>query len=317
MNREHPSPGTKPSDHGRRALLQAVLVAAVLAPRRGSGRTRAAPGPRIAVMAPTAVEILAALERLDRVVAVGDFVNWPAPVARLPRIGAYDAPNLEVLLGLRTDLLVTSYSEAAAPVHERLRGLGIRVLALRTDTWAETLEAIVELGARLHCAERAVALVATLRERMARVRDSTRGLQRRRTLVVVGRQPLFVAGPGSHLDELVGVAGGRNVVTGGATYQLISMEAVLERLPQVIVDTSSNRGRAGGWQAWPFLPAVRGGRVWQVHPERLTIPGPRMPHMAALMARLIHPERFGVPADRELGPLGPQDRAALEILRER
>jgi ABC-type Fe3+-hydroxamate transport system substrate-binding protein len=50
-------------------------------------------GERIAVMAPAAMEILLELGALDRVVAIGDFVQWPPVIQELPRIGAYDAPN--------------------------------------------------------------------------------------------------------------------------------------------------------------------------------------------------------------------------------
>jgi ABC-type Fe3+-hydroxamate transport system substrate-binding protein len=90
-----------------------------------------------------------------------------------------------------------------------------------------------------------------------------------------------------------------------APYQQLSIEAVLERAPEVIVDASDNRpgaprGRlAGAWGRWDFLPAVRAERVYQVDPSRLVIPGLRLPEMARLMGELIHPESFGEaePAD--------------------
>lgn len=263
--------------------------------------------------------MLAAFDMLEHAVAAGDFVDWPPAAARLPRIGAYDAPNLEMLLALDTDLMVTTYSEAALRIHDRIRALGIRVAALRTDTWEHTLEAFAVLGEELGLPERADALTTTLRARMEAVRERTRGLQARSTLVVVGRSPLYAAGPGSHLDELIRAGGGRNILTGGPPYQLVSMEAVLEGLPEVIIDTSDNRGPRGDagrvWERWPFLPAVQEGRVWRVHPERVAIPGPRVPRMAGLVARMIHPEAFKPPEPGQLGPLSPADTTWLEVIR--
>ncbi len=303
-------------------LLTSLLVLAACGGGAGDrASTEGDEGLRVAVMAPAGAEMLAALDMLDHAVAAGDFVTWPPGAAALPRIGAYDAPNLEVLLVLEVDLLVTSHSEAADEAHARVRELGIEVAPLRTDTWEHTLEAFQALGRAVGRPERATAVVETLRTRMARVRASTDTLRARRTLVVVGRRPLYVAGPGSHLDELVRAGGGANIVTEGAPYQLVSMEAVLERLPEVIIDTSDNRGTsdrdqaAGGWGQWPFLPAVESGRVWRVHPERLAIPGPRMPEMSRLVSRLVHPEVFGAPSPRERGPLSPADTTALEVLR--
>ena len=142
----------------------------------------------------------------------------------------------------------------------------------------------------------------------------------RRVLVVVGREPLYVAGPGSHLDELLRAAGGENVAADALSpYQLLSLEAALARRPEVIVDSSENRpgamrGRAlGDWGRWPFLPAVAERRVYFVDPVRLSIPGPRLGEMAELLARLIHPEVFGEASPAELGPLDPTRPRTLAL----
>ena len=306
---------------GRTALLLMLLLTLSCGGQPpGSDGSERVGSPRIAVMAPAGAEMVASLGMLDHAVAAGDFVSWPPAASRLPRIGAYDAPNLEMLLTLDVDLLVTSYSEAGEGVHERVRELGIRVAALQTDTWEHTLDALQELGDAVGRSSRAAHVVEVLRGGMRQVRERTEDLEPRKTLVVVGRRPLYVAGPGSHLDELVRAGGGLNIIASGPPYQLVSMEAVLERLPEVIIDTSHNRGQAtterseGVWDTWPFLPAVEQGRVWQVHPE---IPGPRMPRRAELAARMIHPEVFGPPDTSDLGPLSPADTTALEVDRER
>ena len=77
-------------------------------------------------------------------------------------------------------------------------------------------------------------------------------------------------------------------------------------MPEVIVDTSDNgpaalRGRvAGDWARWEFLPAVQDGRVFQVDPSLLVIPGMRLPEMTGLMGKLVQPEAFGEATDLEL-----------------
>jgi ABC-type Fe3+-hydroxamate transport system substrate-binding protein len=134
-------------------------------------------------------------------------------------------------------------------------------------------------------------------------------------LFVVGRDPVFVAGPGSHPDRLIALAGGKNVAHDLLSpYQQMSLEAALEREPEVIIDTSDNsadalRGRAAGsWRRWPFLPAVRNNQVYWLDPSRLVIPGIRLPAMARLMSQLIHPEVFGEPAPEHYQRLLVVDR---------
>ena len=267
-------------------------------------------------MAPAAAEILDRLGAADRIVGVGDFVDWPPQVARLPKVGAYDSPSIERVLALRANLLFTARGRAGGAVHARLARLGVRVVPLDTDTYRGVLQSIATVGRLVKRQEAARAEISRIRGSLAEVRRRVHGAPRRRVLAVVGRDPLFVAGPGSHLDELIEVAGGANVAADArAPFQLVSLEAALERRPEVVVDLSDNRPGAprgclaGAWGRWPFLPAVREKRVWWVDPVRLAIPGPRLPEMAQLMAKLVHPEVFGVPLPEELGPLRSADLA--------
>ncbi len=263
---------------------------------------RAAGGERIAVMAPSAAETLVELGVADRIVAVGDFVDWPPEIARLPKIGAYDAPNAERLVELGVTQLFTAASQAGRGEHSKLERLGIRVVALDTSTFAGTLASMAECGRAVGRVPEADALLATIEARIQAVRARAAAAPRRRVLVAVGHDPVYVAGPGSHLDTLVTLAGGENVAHDALSpYQMMALEAVLERAPEVIVDSADNKpgsphGLAAGiWGRWPFLPAVAGGRVAFVDPWRLLVPGPRLAEMAELMGRLVHPELFGEP----------------------
>ncbi len=261
-------------------------------------------------MAPAAVEMIAGLGRLDALVAVGDWVHWPPAAAALPRIGAHDAPNLERILELGITHYITVTGRSGAPAHQRLREFGVEVVTLDTATLSGTWDALRSLGRVLGAEASAAGLIAALQAELDTIAARTRESVRPRTLVVVGTEPLYVAGPGSHLDELVRIAGGENIFADcTAPYALVSREAVLERRPAVIVDISDNRPGAlrgqtrAGWEAWEFVPAVTAGRIFRVDPDRLTIPGPRLAQMARLMARLIHPEIFGQPAPEDYGSL--------------
>jgi iron complex transport system substrate-binding protein len=142
------------------------------------------------------------------------------------------------------------------------------------------------------------------------IRSRVAGLPGKRVLCVVDTDPLYVAGPGSHLDELIEVAGGENIFADAeAAYQVVSLETALERLPEVIINLSiggleGGNGRGPGyWGRWEFLPAVQSNEVSWLHPQLLGVPGPRMPEMAEMLVRLIHPAEFGRLEPEEMGPM--------------
>ncbi len=291
-------------------LVASVILCACAGERNttGAGGSAEEPGSqRVVVMAPAAAEMLEALAALDLVVGVGDFVQGPASIAELPRVGAYDRPNIERVLELRANLFLSTESQAAAAAHGRLGTFGVKVVALDTSTYEGVFASLAELGRLLDRQQRAAALERELRGQLAQIRRTAQDLAPRSVLFVVGRDPLYVAGPGSHVDEMIAMVGGTNVFHDApSTYHRVSMEAVLERLPEVIIDTSDNGPRAlrgqihGDWGQWEFLPAVRRQRVYLVDPSRLVIPGIRLPEMTRLMGKLIQAEAFGEASHDEM-----------------
>lgn len=276
---------------------------------RGGDTSESVPT-RVAVLAPAGAEMLDALGLLDRVVGVGEFGPWPAAIDGLPVVGGYDSANVERILSLRAELLLTASSEAGWTSHQRLESLGVDVLALDTSTYDGVFASLIEVGRAFDRLDEAQELEHALRADLDEIARRAEGLPRPRVLFVVGRDPMYVAGPGSHVDEMIELVGATNVIHDAlGPYQQVSLETILERLPEVIVDASDNRRQAergrrnGHWEQWDFLPAVQRGRVYAVDPGRLVIPGIRLPEMTLLMGRLVHPEIFGEAGEDEMGPL--------------
>jgi ABC-type Fe3+-hydroxamate transport system substrate-binding protein len=262
---------------------------------------------RVVVLAPAAAEMLEALDLLDRVVGIGDFGPWPESITDRPSLGGYDSPNVELALELRADLVLTASSDAAIASHQRMESLGIRVISLDTSTYRGVFDSLERVGRLFAASDRASRIARQMRESLGEIEARASSAPARRVLFVVGRDPLYVAGPGSHIDEMIRLVGGENVAHDAvAPYQQVSLEAILERVPDVIIDTSDNRpgaarGRVSGdWSRWNFVPAVRDDRVYQVDPGKLVIPGLRLPEMTRLMGKLAQPEIFGEVEPTEL-----------------
>lgn len=293
------------------AVFVVLLLSPGCAPEERAADQDETEAPQIVVMAPAAAEVLERLGMSHHVVGRGDFVEWPPAMQALPKVGAYHAPSVETVLSLGTTLLLTTSSQAAEGTHAKLRELGIEVMALKTSNYESMLDSIVAIGREVGREPEARRLAEDIRAEMEEIRRLGAGSPGRRVVFVVDRDPVYVAGPGSHVDEMIRVVGGQNIAADAASdWQLLSMEIIFERAPEVIIDTSDNgmdalRGRrVGPWDRWPFLPAVEDDRVYWVDPVRLVIPGPRLPRMTRLLGRLVHPEVFGEPSRSDFEAAG-------------
>src|SRR5438477_10174133 len=123
---------------------------------------------RIVTLAPSLSEIVLALGAGDRLVGVTRFDDDPR-VAKLPRVGGYNDPEPETVLGLHPDLILAQPApENRGPV-ETLARLGIPIEAFALGDLAEIEAAMEQIGALLGAPERGRALREDLERHRARV----------------------------------------------------------------------------------------------------------------------------------------------------
>ncbi len=260
---------------------------------------------RIVSTAPSVTEMLYALGLGERVVGVTTFCRYPPEAAAKPKIGDYLRPNLEAIVALKPDLVVMEATGIRRA--ERLPALKLNVLEVDDGTLAGIYESLRRIGAAAGVPERAAALRSNMQAALEDLRRRTRGLAPRRLLFVAGRTParledLIVVGRGSYLNELIEIAGARNAFADvGAPYLKVSLEQVLARNPEVIVDMGEMAQTAGAsdeqkravvtlWERQPALAAVRERRVFAVASDIFVVPGPRVVEAARALARMVHPE---------------------------
>lgn len=263
------------------------------------------PARRIVSTAPSITETLFALGLGGRVAGVTTFCNYPEEAQRLPKIGTYIQPNLEVIVSLRPDLVVVENNPIR--LREKLEALGLRVLELRFTSVADIHRSIERLGQVARVPERAEALNRSIRSQLEEIRRRTAPLPKRSMLFLVGRSPnalegLIAVGRASYLNELIAAAGGANIFRDAPTaYPKVSLEEILARDPEVIVDMGEMARTSGVteadkqrvvrlWERYPSLTAVRTRRVFAVASDIFVVPGPRMVEAARQFARMLHPE---------------------------
>lgn len=277
----------------RRLLLPAMVWVWLATP------ALAEPAGRVVSLNPSLTRILVALGARDVLVGVDEFSARAEPaVAGLPRVGGLYNPSLEATVALRPDLVVLVPSMEQRDFRDRLAALGVPVLALAADPvrFDQVLEAIEVLGARVGREAEAAARVAAIRRARDAVERATRGRAHPKTVLVLTREPLFVVGSGSFLDDMLRAAGATNLgASFGEPWPRASLEWLVAAAPEVILDSSSDPEPAAAfWARWPSLPAVAQERVVALPARDVTLPGPDLDDALRRLARALHGADLGL-----------------------
>jgi len=260
---------------------------------------------RIVSTAPSITELLYALGLGDRVVGVDRFSRYPPDALKKPRIGDYAAPNLEVIASLRPDLVMIPTNPVQ--LRQRLEALKLRVLELNQEGIPALYESIRIVGQATGATTQAARLTEQIRRDLEATRARSAKLPKTRILFVAGHTPqrlegLIVAGGTSYLNEIIEIAGGENIFRDAkAAYPTVSLEEILARNPEVIIDMGEMADTAGVtetqkqsvqklWTSMSSVAAVRSGRVHAVASDVFVIPGPRVTDAAVEFFKLLHPE---------------------------
>lgn len=232
---------------------------------------------RIVSLAPSNTEILFSLGLGSKIVGVTTACDFPAEAKAIDKVGDYNI-NIEAVVAKHPDLIV-AVADLQMAVIEKLRQLKLNVVAVNPSTVEEVFSAIQLIGDVAGRSDAAKARVSELRARMAAVEKRAAGIpasQRPAVFVEIWNDPLMTCGKGTFVNDLVSGAGGRNIFGAVDGWPQISSESVIAARPNVIILTAYNRSEVMGRREWRQVPAIVREQVYEIVPDLLVRPGPRL-----------------------------------------
>lgn len=252
---------------------------------------------RVISLAPSATEIVYALDRGDLLKGATVNSDFPEAAGALPRVGTYDRPDVERILALEPDLCLSMAGMTPPETIDRLRQLGVSVFPLKTDTLGAVLQSIRNVGELLDARSEAGRLVEGMRREMDTVKKTYGHAPKPRVLYQIGGVPMYSACGGTFINELIEVAGGENVCAAIQGYPQLTREQAVAFAPDVILIPTMGHGAFEAeqkhWRQWTEIPAIRDARIFILNSDLLDRPGPRIVEGLRRMAELLHAESPG------------------------
>jgi iron complex transport system substrate-binding protein len=240
------------------------------------------PPDRIVCLTEETVETLYLLGEQDRIVGISGYVVRPPQARReKPRVSAFTSANIDKILALKPDLVLT-FSDLQADIVADLIRRGLNVHSFNQRSVAGILDMIRMLGAMVAASRRAEELVAALEADLAEARTRAECLPKRPRVFFEEWDDPLISGIG-WVSELIEIAGGIDIFAdrrhqGAAKDRIVRVEEVVEREPDLII---------GSWCGKKFRPervaappgvaqtrAVQRQDVYEIKSSLILQPGP-------------------------------------------
>ena len=251
---------------------------------------------RIISLAPSVTEILFILELDDRIVGVDDNSDYPEEAKDMEKVGGWVIDE-EKVVALNPDLVLAAGITSEATVTS-LEQRGLTVVGLAPKTIHGIIQDIRLVGLITNNTEIAESVATALEDRIDAVTAVTSNATLYRPTAYLEYYPYWTFGPGSFGNELILMAGGRNIAANTTTaYPNISDEYIVGSNPDTIIFTvglyttttvDNIKDRPG----WDTTDAVSNDMIYTIDDNIVARSGPRIVDALEELAHLLHPDLF-------------------------
>lgn len=252
---------------------------------------------RIVSLAPADTEILYALNAGDKLIAVSEYCNYPEDTSNKTKLPTGEKLDLEYLISLKPDLVVTGYMSAMEDQYRQLEDAGIKVLVTRANSLSETYDAIKMIGEAIGRGNEAEALVRSMKDGFDSIRKEVEGKTAPTVYVEVSplEWGLWTCGRNTFIQELLDIVGAKNIFDDVEGWADVSEEQVISRNPDFIITTASPltgiedpTGEISSRANWSGMDAVKNGRIMMLESDMITRPGPRLLDAARELVKVLY-----------------------------
>ncbi len=224
---------------------------------------------RVVSLAPHLTDCLIAIGAKSKIVAISLSDDPQLP---LPRIADHRSIDIEKILPLHPDLIVAwSYGISAAN-RKRLAAFNIPVFISNPKKLNDIPSTLLRLGVLTGHEQPAQSAAQSFQQAITQIKSQYKpGKMLKSVYFQVWHHPFITISKASAINEAIELCGGTNIFGALPTVAPeVSLEAIIIRKPDIIIDSSNDHHAFDELLVWPQIPAVKHHQLYQIDPNYLT-----------------------------------------------
>ncbi|HPO90376.1 MAG TPA: helical backbone metal receptor [Victivallales bacterium] len=251
---------------------------------------------KIISLSPSATEQIFVLGRGDDLVACSEYCIHPPQAQNKEKIGSLLSVNIEKILTLNPDIIVTSYHTKPIII-EKLKSFGFEILIQNTPSnFDEFYMQFIELAEKINEKKRAIEITKSAKNKLIKISNLLSPLkQKPKALIQIGVKPIYLAGDELFVSDFIKYSGATNLLKNkrSGTY---SREFIISEKPDfifIVISGAMAEEEKRQWEKFDSIPAVQNSRVYTLDSYQICSPNPiKLPDTVAKIAKILHPDKI-------------------------
>jgi len=289
----------------RKSLLQRYLVSLTLSlgcsfnsasadiqltQANGDALNLPVPATRIITLAPNLAELVFAAGAGDKLQAVVEYSNFPAPVKQLPRVGDAFRIDLERIIELQPDLIIAWASGNPQTALQKLEQLGFVVWQIEITRPEEIADSLESISRAAGSESFGLPAAHALRDKLSQLQQSNLNKAPLDYFFQIAAHPLYTINDQHIISRSLKICAGKNIFSDlPALASQVSRESVILADPTAMFATKIEGQPASLqlWQDWPRLQAVQNAAMLYLPADEISQATPRLLDSIELACKLL------------------------------
>ncbi|MBI2608803.1 MAG: cobalamin-binding protein [Deltaproteobacteria bacterium] len=247
---------------------------------------------RLISLAPNITEILFALGMGSSVVGVSDFSDYPPEAVKLPKVGGFAGPNIELIAELKPDLVIATADGNPEQSVTKLNKISVPSFVINPRSYDGIVQSIGKLGIILDRKEVAEKIAEAMNATKVYIQTQVTPLKQPKVLFQLNAKPIMSANKNTFVHDLISIAGGINIAAeSGINYPKLNAEAIVQKNPDIIIvasDENQFKVIQEQWKTFSSVSAVKNKKIYHINPNIILRPSPRVTQGLIQLFKIFH-----------------------------
>ncbi len=217
---------------------------------------------RIVSLTPCLTELVLHLGYEDSMVGRSSACDFPIRVKKIPIAGAFGVPNLEQLVLLKPNIVVSSTLRDKGVI-QSIENLGIKFYLMKMESFDDYYKIVNILGEILKCQTKAIEEIKRIKVGLTKFKNDKKG--KKKVYLEIWDRPYMTIGNKSFINDLIFYAGGENIANNlDKEYFNCSVEWIIKSNPDIIICPAMKTNRVAdilSRKGWQNISAVKNKRI--------------------------------------------------------
>ncbi len=258
----------------------------------------------IVSVSPAITSIIFDLGCGDKLIGRTDFCTYPPQVKNIKSIGGINNANLEMIISMQPDLVITS-SIFTKKMFETIESSKIPIISFKETNEIEGMYDIIEvLGDILDKKEEADEIISDCKTKLQEIKSKRQKIESKKEfaeskkenhnmpkvyyVIGYGQSGDFSAGKDTYINQIITLAGGDNIAKNSINWSFSTEELFSQQPDYIFIRTEDS---ANFVRTYPYtkLNAVKNNKVFGIESQLMDLQTPRSIKAIEFISEILYP----------------------------